>query len=402
MLDIPTMRMGKELLQALTYLPTYNHSIRQSSASERLIALNDIYNLYYPNTMSVEIYSKLYLAYIRSTQKKQSILATRQAYENRKAIIGKVYQGLIGGADSFTIIGKSGTGKSSSVEKAISLICEDIKASPSLIPFAIIQTPSDCSVKGLLLEILRKVDELLKTKYYQDALRSRATTDMLIGSVSQVCLNHIGVLILDEVQNVVNSKNGKGLIGNMIQLINNSGISICFVGTPECTPFFESAYQLARRCVGLYYSSLSYDEYFYRLCEVTFSYQYVQHHSAITSNILEWLYYHSGGITAVLIGLIHDAQEIAIIDGTEKLNIETLNKAYQQRMRMLHGFTADTPINAPTTKKAINTINMQSSVSSVADTYISTLVTEAKTKSLNALEYIKSYIPIDEVIIQRS
>ena len=398
--NIPTMRMGKELLQALTFLPTHNDSIRQLSASERLVALNDIYNLYYPNTMSVEIYSKLYLAYVRSTQKKQSILATRQAYENRKAIIRKSYQGLIGGADSFTIIGKSGTGKSSSIEKAISLICEDINTSPSLIPFAIIQTPSDCSVKGLLLEILRKVDELLKTKYYQDAIRSRATTDMLIGSVSQVCLNHIGVLVLDEVQNVVNSKNGKGLIGNMIQLINNSGISICFVGTPECNPFFESAYQLARRCVGLYYSSLVYDDYFYRLCEVAFSYQYVQHHSAITSNIVEWLYSHSGGITAVLIGLIHDAQEIAIIEGTEKLNVETLNKAYHQRMRMLHGFTADTPINIPTpTKKAMNTINMQSSVSAVTDTYILSLVTEAKTKSLNALEYIKSYIPIDEVVI---
>ena len=398
--DIPTMRMGKELLEALTYLPTYNDSIRQLSASERLIALNNIYNIYYPSFMAVEIYSKLYLAFVRSTQKKQSILATRQLYENRKAIIGQQYQGLIGGADSFTIIGKSGTGKSSSIEKAISLICEDINAYPSLIPFAIIQTPSDCSVKGLLLEILRKVDEYLNTKYYQNALRARATTDMLIGSVSQVCLNHIGVLILDEVQNVVTSKNGKGLIGNMIQLINNSGISICFVGTPECNPFFESAFQLARCTVGLYYSSLTYDDYFYKLCEVAFSYQYVQHHSAITSNIVEWLYSHSGGITAVLIGLIHDAQEIAIIEGTEKLNIEALNTAYQRRMRMLHGFTSDTPINAPIpTKKAINTMNVQSSVSSVADTYILSLITEAKTKSLNALEYVKRYIPIEEVII---
>ena len=67
---------------------------------------------------------------------------------------------------------------------------------------------------------------------------------------------------------------------------------------------------------------------------------------------------------------------------------------------MLHVFTADTPINISTpTKKAMNTINMQSSVSAVTDTYILSLVTEAKIKSLNALEYIKSYIPIDEVII---
>jgi len=52
-------------------------------------------------------------------------------------------------------------------------------------------------------------------------LISRATTDMLIGSVSQVALNHIGLLIVDEIQNVVNSKNGKSLVGALTQLINN-------------------------------------------------------------------------------------------------------------------------------------------------------------------------------------
>lgn len=66
----------------------------------------------------------------------------------------------------------------------------------------------------------------MDTTYYKTALRARATTDMLIGSVSQVCLNHIGLLVVDEIQNVVNSKNGKQLIGSLTQLINSSGISI--------------------------------------------------------------------------------------------------------------------------------------------------------------------------------
>lgn len=49
--------------------------------------------------------------------------------------------------------------------------------------------------------------------------------DTLIGTVSQVALNHIGLLIIDEIQNVVN-KNGKAIIGTLTQLINNSGLSI--------------------------------------------------------------------------------------------------------------------------------------------------------------------------------
>ena len=48
--------------------------------------------------------------------------------------------------------------------------------------------------------------------FIKNALKIRVTTDMLIGCVSQVSLNHIGVLIVDEIQNVVNSKNGKSTI----------------------------------------------------------------------------------------------------------------------------------------------------------------------------------------------
>ena len=75
---------------------------------------------------------------------------------------------------------------------------------------------------------------------------------MLIGSVSQVALNHIGLLIVDEIQNVVNNKNGKSLMGMLTQLINNSGISICMVGTPESTILISAfslipAYQILQR-----------------------------------------------------------------------------------------------------------------------------------------------------------
>lgn len=163
----------------------------------------------------------------------------------------------MGGSDSFTIIGTSGIGKSSAISRAINLITENRiieieKTYLKIIPCIVVQTPFDSSVKGLLLEILRKVDEVLETKYYDNAIRARATTDMLIGVVSQVALNHIGLLVVDEIQNVFNSKNGKSLIGSLTQLINNTGISICMVGTPESTVFFESAMQLASVKTHLY------------------------------------------------------------------------------------------------------------------------------------------------------
>lgn len=65
--------------------------------------LSDLYRMYIPSTMSLEIYSKLYLALLRSLQKKGTQAAVRQQYENCKMIHGQEYRGIIGGSDSFTI-----------------------------------------------------------------------------------------------------------------------------------------------------------------------------------------------------------------------------------------------------------------------------------------------------------
>lgn len=82
--------------------------------------------------------------------------------------------------------------------------------------------------------------------------------------------------MVDEIQNVANSKNGRSLVGMLTQLINNSGISICMVGTSESAVFFEQAMQLARRSLGLRYDAMEYNDSFRRFCEVLFSYQYVK------------------------------------------------------------------------------------------------------------------------------
>jgi hypothetical protein len=316
------------------------------------------------------------------------------------AIKNQNYNGIIGGSDSFTIIGTSGIGKSSAINRAINLITEDRVIeiddhTDKIIPCVIVQCPYDSSVKGLLLEILHKVDEYLDTKYYTNALRRRFTTDMLIGSVSQVALNHIGLLVVDEIQNVVNSKNGKSLIGSLTQLINNSGISICMVGTPESNIFFEQAMQLARRSLGLQYNTMVYDDYFKTFCNVLYKHQYTKEKTEITEQIIEWLYEHSAGVISVVVSLVHDAQEIAILTGKEKIDLEMLNEAYQQRLSMLHDYiqpaiTHEKQTSKP--KKKIKATNIKNEHNSISD-----IVEKAKNENLDVVNLLKEAYPIVEV-----
>lgn len=406
---MPKMLAGSELASALTILPEYDESIRKESEAIRLMALSDLYRIYLPSQMSMEIYSKLYLSLLRSLQKKNTTLEIQQRYENNRAIQQQAYSGIMGGSDSYTIIGASGIGKSSAISRAISLITEKRLIETEtpyskIIPCLMVQCPFDSSVKGLLLEILRKADEELGTTYYQYAIKSRASTvDMLIGTVSTVALNHIGLLVVDEIQNVANSKNGKNLVGMLTQLINNSGISICMVGTPESTVFFEQAMQLARRSLGLRYDRLQYDQYFHDFCCTLFRYQYTKHDTEINPAIIEWLYEHSSGVISVVVSLIHDAQEIAILNGTEELNMAMLIEAYEKRLSMLHGYIEPTIKRSPqcsTPKKkssAASIIPVQAKADEGKS--IAELVSIAKNDSVDIVGLLKQHMPVVEVAV---
>ena len=159
---LPHMKSGSELRSALEVLPEYDVAICNADAPVRLMALSDLYRVYVPNQMSLEIYSKLYLALMRSLQKKGTKLAVQQQNQNFKAIMQQEYSGIMGGSDSFTIIGASGIGKSSAISRAITLITENRiieveNPHTKIIPCICVQCPFDSSVKGLLLEVLRKI-----------------------------------------------------------------------------------------------------------------------------------------------------------------------------------------------------------------------------------------------------
>ena len=402
MKKLPPMLSGKQLEEAMTVLPVFDPTIRFENAADRLIALTDLYRVFIPNDLSREIYSKLYLALLRSLQKKESIARIRQGNANHKTYAQQTINGIIGGADSFTIIGKSGIGKSSAISRAVQLITEGrvIESDnpfTKIIPCVLVQCPFDSSVKGLLLEILRVVDEQLGSNYYVKSTSAKATTDMPIGTVSQVALNHIGILIVDEIQNVAVAKNGRNLLGALLQLINCSGISIGMVGTPECTEFFSQAYQLARRSLGLQYDSMEYGSEFYNLCQILLQYQYVRHPMEVDDAVVRWLYEHTGGNVSSVVTLLHDSQEIGIMNGKDTLGFEELEEVYSDRMRLLHTYAAPKR-KSQTSKIKKGTVAMPEGSKETTETEmipISALIQQAKSESRNIAAFLKQFIPLE-------
>ena len=138
-----------------------------------------------------------------------------------------------------------------------------------------------------------------------------------------------------------------------------------------------------------------------------FKYQFLKNHTEITAAITEWLYEHSAGVVSVVVSLIHDAQEIAILTGKEVLNLDTLNEAYQQRLTLLHGYIQPSVIqNKPTTKKKKTAASVKKNQSAVvkqaeeqANYSISEIAEKAKTENLDVVELLKEVYTVIEVAI---
>ena len=352
------MMSGEELKEAMKVFVDYDEEIRNESQAVRLMELNNIYSFYLPSDMSIEIYTKLYLAMIRSMQKKESRLAVKQRNindikEGRYSEFS--FNGIIGGSDSFSILGNSGIGKTSAIVRAIDMfdgekVIELENPYCKIVPVINVQCPFDCSSKSMLLAIVKKIDDKIETTYYEMMIKSRATTNTMIVSASKILLNHVALLIIDEIQNLIKHKAGIQLVSMLTQLLNESGISICFVGTHEVEPFFESVDYLARRTLGLIYNRCEYNDYFREFCTMLWKYQYVKKQTDISDTIIHWLYEHSAGTLSHVVFLIHTAQEISILDGRDILDLESLESAYQ-KMRMLHAHIQPNIILKKTGKK---------------------------------------------------
>jgi len=137
----------------------------------------------------------------------------------------------------------------------------------------------------------------------------------------------------------------------LLQLVNSSGVSVVFVGTEECMDYFQSTPQMARRTVGFHYKNLDYGDEFRTLAETMFRYQFVAQKTELTEGLMSWLYEHTAGNPGNLMEIVHDSQEIAIIKGTEKIDVGSLTEAYTNRMKMLHGYIEPCRTTLPQTTK---------------------------------------------------
>lgn len=335
---IPPLLTDKELIKALSKCPHYDSNLTLTK-SERLLKLLDIYDLFIPTHMSVEIYNTLYFSLVRSLNRKATLIDNLQMLENRKIMNGASIIGGINSGDCSLIIGSSGLGKSNSISRAVDIISNNKTIEMenpycSIIPILTVEAPS-LSIKAFFYAILKAIDNKIGTNYYNANCNARISTDLLIGAVANALLLHCGLLVVDEVDRLVDRKNSISFIHYITELINLSGISVVFCGVPNALNFFQSTDYLARRSMGQIYKPMDYGQEFFDFINSLFDYQYTQNKVEVNSEILRTIYKLTNGNTSMIISLFVNAQKWAITNNNEQIDTHSLLQAYNQNMSIM-------------------------------------------------------------------
>ncbi len=233
----------------------------------------------------------------------------------------------------FAVIGLSGVGKSTTIDRNLLLypqIIDHLRYHNDPFPFTQLvwlklECPHDGSLKGLCLDFFQSIDCLLNTNYYETfADNGNASVPKMLPSIKKVARAHcLGLLVLDELQNLSSAKSGGAeLMLNYLVSLENSGLPLLMIGTPKAMRLFNKAFSQARRAAGqgdFVWDRMKNDGVWRIFLRKLWEYQYTQKDSPLTDELSNCLYDVTLGITDVAVKIYILAQMRAIASGVEQI-----------------------------------------------------------------------------------
>jgi hypothetical protein len=257
-------------------------------------------------------------------------------------------------AQSLAEIGLSGMGKSKIYERILKLLFPQVihhseyknrQLIMKQVLWLKIECPSGKSVGALTKNFYAAVDELLGTNYYEKHGEKGGTIDNLAKRMVKVAaLINLGVLVIDEIQNVHKAHSGgdERMINFITELVNTIGIPVIIIGTFKAMYLFEKSLANSRRAVPDMYvenitSFLLEDSWEWNeFIESLWDQQYTKKYSPLTENIKHTMYIRTLGIPDLAVKLFIHVQAKAILNGgEEKITVSLINEVASKSLRIL-------------------------------------------------------------------
>ncbi|GIX59417.1 hypothetical protein BPADB04_44470 [Bacillus paranthracis] len=255
-------------------------------------------------------------------------------------------------ADSLSIIGISGIGKTTAIERLLLMYPqvikhEEYKGQPfnrTQIVWLKIDCPYDGSLSTLCKSFFKAIDDLLGTRYLEKyGYLNRVTSTMLLHMTSLASMYGIGVLVIDEIQHLLHSKNEQEeMLNFFVTLSNTVGIPTVLIGTSKAQKLFKGNFRQARRAASdgaiIWDRMDENSEEWEFFLETLWELQCLKTHSELTEETNKAFYCECQGITAVAVNLFILAQERVLFDEDNPAEIITpqvLKKTAREDMQTI-------------------------------------------------------------------
>lgn len=362
---LPPLADKKTIIENLRMIIAINEEERSLDSSLRIHSLHRIYKVFQPLPIHLEIWNMI------STLIRQGYLARNpfdkeyRRYVNQigKQIINRVYE--INSRSDFrttascgTLIGISGIGKSSTVNRVLSHIPQIIvhneykgqHFNQIQLTWLKLEIPHNASLKALSLQYFMKIDQLLGTDNFRKYISRNLSLDAMLPLMGQVASNiGLGLLVLDELQNLRNGKVNQ-MMNYFVSLINSFGVNLLCIGTPASYELLEHELRIARRFTGnseIIWNNMDNNGEFKLLLEGIWKYQFTKKYTALSEEMINVFYYESQGISDLLVKLFVNAQSLAIQSGKEEITVDIVKRVSRDKfkfmMKMLDAIRSKNP-----------------------------------------------------------
>ncbi|MBU3098081.1 MULTISPECIES: ATP-binding protein [Clostridium] len=252
-------------------------------------------------------------------------------------------------ADSLSVIGISGIGKTTAIERLLLMYPQVIKHeeyegqyfSRTQIVWLKIDCPYDGSLATLCKSFFKAVDDLLGTRYLEKfGYANRITSTMMLHMTTLASMYGIGVLVIDEIQHLLNAKNDmEDMLNFFVTLSNTVGIPTVLIGTSKAQQLFKGNFRQARRAGSegsiMWDRMLKNSEEWNFFLETLWDFQCLQEETKLTKEIKEAFYDECQGITAVAVNLYILVQERSLSQGKEKITVGIIRNTAKEDLYMI-------------------------------------------------------------------
>ena len=341
-----------EAAAKLMVRPPYSEADRQISAGDRLSLTQRIIRVHQPMEREVDVFGRIDRC-IRWGYTDRNPLSPAYVAQLAAGYSASVNGGGLNYAGTyhphtygFSILGISGIGKSTAVETVLSLYPQVIRhTSYQGIPLHMHQISwmkLDCScdgsLKGLCMDFFRELDDLLGTDYCSQYSSRRATLNQMMLAMSRLCISHnVGVLIIDEIQNLCSAKKGvpETVLNFFVTLVNTIGVPVIMIGTPKALSILQNEFQQAKRGSGqgdALWERIENDTSWELFCRAIWKYQYTREPVPFTAGMKDALYDEAQGIPFLGVHIYKLVQEDAILSGRETFSARDLRRIASEKM----------------------------------------------------------------------